>query len=113
MNLIDLTYGRTRAVIAPDAGGRLLQLAIRDGTRWLDLLHAPADPADALRDPLARSSYPMAPWPGRVDGARFTWRGRLYQLEPNLRPHAIHGVTFDRPWTVEAVSRRSCRISVV
>lgn len=112
MNLIDIEHGRTRAVIAPDAGGRLLQLAIRDGKRWLELLHAPADPADALRDPLAWSSYPMAPWPGRIDGARFTWRGRLYELEPNLGPHAIHGVTFDRPWTVEAVSRASCRISI-
>lgn len=112
MNLIDLKHGRTRAVIAPDAGGRLLRLAIRDGARWLELLHAPADPAGALRDPLAWSSYPMAPWPGRVDGARFTWRGRLYQLEPNLGPHAIHGITFDRPWTVEAVSRTSCRLSI-
>ena len=112
MNLIDLDHGRTRAVIAPDAGGRLLKLAIFDGVGWLQLLHAPDDPAEALRGPLAWSSYPMAPWPGRIDGARFTWRGRLYELEPNLGPHALHGTTFDRPWTVEAVSRSSCRISI-
>ncbi len=112
MNLIDIEHGRTRAVIAPDAGGRLLQLAIRDGDSWLELLHAPDDPAEALRDPLAWSSYPMAPWPGRADSARFTWRGRLRHLEPNLGPHAIHGVTFDRPWAVEAVSRTSCRIAI-
>jgi len=112
MNLIELAHGRTRAVIAPDAGGRLLRLAILDGVDWLQLLHAPQDPADALRDPLAWSSYPMAPWPGRIDGARFTWRGRLYELEANLGAHAIHGTTFDRPWTVEAVSRGSCRIAI-
>ncbi len=102
MNLIQLEQGRTRAVIAPDAGGRLLQLEILDGDGWLQLLHAPDEPADALRDPLAWSSYPMAPWPGRVDGARFTWRGRLYELEPNLGRTPSTAVTFDR-----AVDRRS------
>ena len=112
MNLIDLEHGRTRAIIAPEAGGRLLRLNVFDGEQWLELLHAPDDPVKSVRDPLAWSSYPMAPWPGRVDVARFTWRGRLYQLEPNLGPHAIHGVTFDRAWTLEAVARRSCRIAI-
>jgi len=54
----------------------------------------------------------MAPWPGRIDGARFTWRGRLHELERNLGPHALHGVTFDRAWMVEAVSKASCRIAI-
>lgn len=112
MNLIELEQGRTRAVIAPEAGGRLLRLEISDGSQWLQLLHAPDDPAEAVRGQLAWGSYPMAPWPGRIDGARFTWRGRLYQLDANLGTHSIHGTTFDRPWTVEAASRRSCRISI-
>ena len=61
VKIIELQHGRTRASIAPAAGGRLLQLAIFDGRGWLPLLHAPQNPAQALRDPLAWSSYPMAP----------------------------------------------------
>jgi aldose 1-epimerase len=113
VDIIQLQQGRTRASIAPEAGGRLLQLEIFDGAGWLPLLDAPRVADDAMRDPLAWSSYPMAPWPGRIDGARFTWRGRLYELESNAGPHALHGVAFDRPWTIEAVSGRAARLSLV
>ena len=112
LSAIDLQQGRTRALILPEAGGRLHQLEIHDGRRWLPLLHAPSDVAAALVEPLAWSSYPMLPWPNRVDGARFTWRGRLHNLTPNLEGHAIHGLGCFRPWTVEAVSANSCRLSL-
>ena len=112
VNIIQLQHGRTRASIAPEAGGRLLQLEIFDGRRWLPLLHAPPNPGEVLREPLAWSSYPMAPWPGRIEGARFTWRRCLYQLEANDGSNALHGTGFDRPWIIEAASRRTCRLSL-
>ena len=112
VSTIDLQHGRTRALVVPEAGGRLHQFEIHDGRGWLPLLRAPADPAAALAEPLAWSSFPMLPWPNRIDGARFTWRGRLHTLKPNLEGHAIHGIGCFRPWTVEAVSERSCRLSL-
>jgi aldose 1-epimerase len=112
LTTIDLQLGRTRALVVPAAGGRLHQLEIHDGRRWLPLLHAPSDLTAALAEPLAWSSYPMLPWPNRVDSARFTWRGRLHTLKPNLEGHAIHGIGCFRPWTVEAVSANSCRLSL-
>jgi aldose 1-epimerase len=42
----------------------------------------------------------MAPWVGRLAGARLEWEGRAYPLEANLAPHAIHGVVFDERWEV-------------
>jgi len=112
VDIIEIEHGRTRARIAPDAGGRLLQLEIHDGRRWLGLLHAPADAADAMREPLAWGSYAMVPWPNRIDGGRFTWRGRMHQLLPASDGHALHGVGAHRAWTLEALTATSCRLAL-
>jgi aldose 1-epimerase len=42
----------------------------------------------------------MAPWVGRIANAQFEWAGRTHRLQPNLGPHAIHGVVFDERWTI-------------
>jgi len=112
MDVITLRGGRTRATIAPEAGGRLHQLEIDDAGSWLSLLRAPQDPARALREPTRWSSFPMAPWPNRIDGGRFLWRGRVYQVPTGHGGHALHGRACFLPWTVEAVSAHACRISV-
>jgi len=46
-------------------------------------------------------SYPMTPWAGRVRRGRFHFDGRDHELPVTLGPHAIHGTTYDRPWSVE------------
>jgi aldose 1-epimerase len=44
----------------------------------------------------------MFPWPNRVRDGRFTFGGREVELPlPQGRPHAIHGLTRERAWTVE------------
>lgn len=110
--LITLQRGRTRATIAPAAGGRLLQLEIEDAGGWLGLLRAPRDASRALREPLAWGCFPMAPWPNRIDGGRFVWRGRLYDVSGGRGGHALHGRACYLPWTVEAATASSCRLSV-
>lgn len=49
-------------------------------------------------------SYLMAPWAGRLRDGLLRFAGRTYRFEPNLGAHAIHGLCFDRPWTVERSS---------
>lgn len=85
-----------RAVVdvAPGLGGRIAQLTIDD--RPL-LVGRDVDPR-----PMYWGSFPMVPWAGRVRSGRFTLDGTTHQLAPNMEPHAIHGVAFDRPWTVVA-----------
>jgi aldose 1-epimerase len=112
VEIIELSRGRTRAAVIPEAGGRLHQLSIRDGAAWLPLLRAPADPRRALADPAGWSSYVMAPWPNRIDGGRFTFEGRLYEVPVNSGGHALHGRTLFQPWTVESRSAAACRLSV-
>lgn len=96
----------------PAAGGRLHQLEINDGAAWLPLLHTARTPDALLADPIAFGSFPMAPWPGRIDGGRFVWAGRQHAVPCNDPPHALHGrVAFQR-WSVDRVTRDACTLSV-
>lgn len=43
----------------------------------------------------------LFPFPGRIGGAAYTFRGKIYQLEPgDAFGNAIHGFVFNRPWRV-------------
>ena len=113
MQIIELAKGRTRAVVVPEAGGRLLQIEIFDGSEWLPLLVAPDDPRRLIDEPEAWGSYVMAPWPGRIDGGRFLWRGRQYAVPVSSGDgHALHGRGVYLPWRVDAQTKSSIRMSV-
>jgi aldose 1-epimerase len=51
----------------------------------------------------------LFPFPGRIGGAAFEFRGRPYQLEPaDAFGNAIHGFVYNRPWRV--VEQQSNRV---
>jgi aldose 1-epimerase len=98
VELITLEAQSERAVIVPEAGCQCL--SYRAGT--LDVIAGPANP-DAWREHPHRGGIPILfPWPGRVAGARFTFRGREYRLPVNepARGHAIHGFACERAFRV-------------
>ena len=88
-----LEAGDVRAVVHPEDGGRIGSLVV-DG---LELIwnHRPDGP-------IRWGSYPMAPWAGRTRHGRFEYGGRRLELPLSMPPHAIHGVVYDRPWSVVA-----------
>src|SRR4029079_18414208 len=45
--------------------------------------------------------FPMAPWPNRISGGLFPWRGTIVSVE-NGRENALHGLVLDQPWDVVA-----------
>jgi aldose 1-epimerase len=60
-------------------------------------------PAESYGSSSDCSSYLLAPWSNRVKNARFRFRGKDHQLEPNFPDGtAIHGVVKGFPWRVEA-----------
>lgn len=92
--LLTIAHGALRVTIAPRAGGRIAQIQ-HDGIDHL------VGYSEATAATIAWGSYPMVPWAGRIRRGRFQFRGQDHQLALNLDPHAIHGVGFAMPWSVE------------
>jgi aldose 1-epimerase len=110
---LTLGRGRTRVTIAPAFGGRIAQIEVAEGASWVALLHDTAGVPPEERHPLSWGSYVMAPWPNRVTYGKFTFRAAEHRLARNdAGGHALHGLTFDRPWEVEAVDETSCRLGI-
>ncbi len=86
-----LEAGGARVVVLPADGGRMGSVVV-DG-RELLVTGSPDGP-------IHWGSYPMAPWAGRIRRGRFAFDGVVHQLPISMPPHAIHGVVYDRPWTV-------------
>ena len=90
--MIELVAGHARVVLDPTAGGRLASLVLGGRERLL------GPPSAAAAADTTWGCFFMAPWAGRIGGARFAWEGDVVRLTPNLGAHALHGAVFDEPW---------------
>ena len=109
MELITLEADGERAVIVPGAGCQCL--GYRAG--MLEVIAGPANP-DAWREHPHRGGIPILfPWPGRIAGARLTFKGREYRLPVNepARGHAIHGFACERAFRV--MRRGPCFVTAI
>ncbi len=84
--------------VAPTAGGRVAQIevVVEAGRR----VHLLVDDTDRGH-PNMWGMFPMTPWAGRLRDATFDLAGTTFDMDPNLPPHAIHGLVYDRPWQVD------------
>src|SRR6516225_4663990 len=103
--VFEIGRGSLRVSIAPQAGGRIAQIR-RDGVEWL----VGYDKDNAAT--IAWGCYPMLPWVGRLRRGRFKFAGNSYQLPLNLGGHAIHGIGFALPWSLDAQSPTSAELSL-
>lgn len=104
--LVELEVGPARLTVVPGAGGRIGRLQVFGQDLLVTAAEVGAtDELGTGADPMVWGSFPMAPWAGRVRHGRFTHAGRRHQLALGLPPHAIHGTTFDRAWTVTRLHR--------
>jgi aldose 1-epimerase len=98
VELVTLEAQSERAVIVPGAGCQCL--SYRAGA--LEVIAGPANP-DSWREHPHRGGVPILfPWPGRVAGARFTFKGREYRVPVNepARGNSIHGFASERVFRV-------------
>jgi aldose 1-epimerase len=103
--VIALEAGSNRVLVDPARGGRLASWLV-DGQ---ELLVGPPDPEDSS---IHWGCFLMAPWPGRLAGGRFEWRGREIQLQRTHGRHAIHGMSWNRAWSVEAATQASATLVI-
>ncbi len=96
--MIELAAAGWTARLLPEQGGALAAL----GWQGLDLL-APL-PLGANPNATFAGAFVMAPWANRLDAGLLPLAGTTYQLPVNRAEDntAIHGLTRDQPWQVEA-----------
>ncbi|MDQ6627560.1 MAG: aldose 1-epimerase [Pseudomonadota bacterium] len=100
-----LEAGVLAAEIVPEIGGSVAAFFSPDTPtrKRLDWFRAADAVALDSRAPTGLASFPLLPWCNRIRDGRFTWRGRVVQLAPNVpdSPHTIHGIGWQSAWTVE------------
>jgi aldose 1-epimerase len=108
---------RSQAILAPGLGFPCIAFrVVVNGDHWRVLSEAPN--RESLHTRVGRYGVPiMFPWPNRIRDGRFTFGNTAYHLPiAPSGPHAIHGLTRDRPWTVEQAGTDGdgafCRASI-
>jgi len=98
---IELASSEARVEIAPNVGGAIASF------RWRghDVLRPTSDAARRSRNVRQFACYPLVPYSNRIADATLRLRddGASYSLARNFgdHPHAIHGVGWQRVWSVE------------
>ena len=91
-------------VLAPDQGGCV------SAFRWkgCDILR-PFDDKTVSAAPTDFAAFPLFPFSGRIENARFSFENDDYALTPNFppEPHAIHGNAWQSRWQLLEQSRHS------
>lgn len=96
-SLLTLRHGELRCDIQPALGGSLAGLWLGAEPVLRPSVNTPA-PMPARQS----ASYPLVPFSNRIGEARLQWQGTGHPLIKNNEPepHAIHGVGWERPWSV-------------
>ena len=86
--MIELRAGKLRCELEPEQGGAIAALR-RDGV-------------DLLRPGRGGACLPLVPFSNRVGQAAVVWQGTQQPQvrHPGDAPGAIHGIAWQRPWTV-------------
>ena len=91
----------TVANILPGLGFNCFRFGREMDGQSIDWLWAEAEFETGERRPSGSGIPILFPFPGRMQGARFEYDGRTFDLEPrDGRGNAIHGFVLDRPWNV-------------
>ena len=102
-----LACGPLRCDIVPGLGGAIAGL-------WIDdiavLRSTPGASLATVRD---AGSYPLVPYSNRIAHATLKWNGTSHPLVQNFppEPHAIHGVGWQRPWSLLEAQRQFALLS--
>jgi aldose 1-epimerase len=94
--MIELHAGRLRCELNPELGGCITGL-------WLDAEPVlRSTPSAQLTTARLSACYALVPFSNRIGHASLVWQGTQHPLVRNNgdEPHAIHGVGWQRPWSV-------------
>ena len=106
---IELRAGELRLALRPDLGGCIAGL-------WRgDVAVLRSGEPGALESSRLSGCYPLAPYSNRLGYKRFRWQGHDYTTQTNFddNPHSVHGMAWQRPWSVAAQSATEAELKLV
>jgi aldose 1-epimerase len=92
------------ASVMPSFGFNLFDLKLPAAGKVRPVIDAAADFAENPRQASRHGTPILFPFPNRINGGKFAFKGKTYDLPVNSKPHAIHGFAADVPWDVEATA---------
>jgi aldose 1-epimerase len=115
--LVRLVQGDLRVEVSPEIGGAIAAFWSLDSAgRRTDWLRPATADALARRDILAMGSFPLVPFCNRLRQGRARFEGREIRMAPNHpcvpSPHPLHGIGWQRPWTLLARTDASCELGL-
>lgn len=106
---VELRLDAWRLALRPDLGGCVA------GLWWNGHPVLRSTEPMALTEARRAASYPLVPYSNRIADGHLPWQGHVHRVRLNVAdsPHPMHGVGFQRAWTVvhrtaEAVELRLC-----
>lgn len=108
---LGLSDGNASVVLLPAVGGAVASFA----WRGRDVLRPTPPDAIAAGTVRATACYPLVPYSNRIARATLRAGGETFALARNFgdHPHSIHGVGWQRPWTVEHAGPCAARLSLL
>ncbi len=103
--ILTLSSGADRCDIVPALGGGIGSWTVNGQP----MMRSASAASIAAADPFGLASFPLVPYSNRIGDGRFEWDGQPVSLARNFspEPHSIHGVGFERPWSVQSRSADS------
>ena len=99
-----------RVEVAPAVGGAIAAFT----HRGRDVLRRASDEARTDGNVRLHACFPLVPFSNRIANAELAFGGKAYALARNFseHPHAIHGVGWQRPWSVLEHGGHSVRLGL-
>jgi aldose 1-epimerase len=108
--MIRLAVADAVVEITPGTGGAIASFSFVGK----DVLRPTPDDARTSGDVRRHACYPLVPYSNRIAHAQLAFGGRDHALARNFgdSPHSIHGVGWQRAWSVEAATGQSARLAL-
>lgn len=110
LDAVTITAGEATVAIVPGVGGSIASFRCRG----IDVLRPTSYASRHAGDVRQFACYPLVPYSNRIARATLTFDGRTQRLARNFgdHPHAIHGVGWQRAWTLEAHEAARARLTL-
>ncbi|MDQ6621549.1 MAG: aldose 1-epimerase [Pseudomonadota bacterium] len=108
--LITLEHAHGAMVLSPSTGGAIASF----DWKGVPVLRSTARDVIEAGDVRRHACYPLVPYSNRIEHGRLTFGGKTHELALNFgdHPHAIHGVGWQRSWTVQSATSTTALLSL-